>query len=131
MVNNVYNMPLVQFFPNNSSNTLLTITFSKSSGTGKHWFAILQIDKKSVEVFDSLGVKEDVVKNKVHYKKLFRYNVTPVQAPSSSSCGAFCIYFIVHRMCNLDMDYLTLVNDIFQKDFLANEKEVAELLSIL
>lgn len=100
---------------------------SKKSEPGTHWIAIVRSDKKIYEVFNSLGyenldtllpymrlkIKADVV-----------FNEEAFQLSDSTTCGLFCIYFIVHRVLNYDMHFDHLLQDIFVLDKEINEKKV-------
>ena len=97
-----------------------------ASGVGSHWFTILRCNKSSYEVFDSLSV--DLEKEKL-FKKYLKFdcleaNETQFQSNDSISCGKFCIYYIVHRMYNLDLDYCDFLCETFDPDFSKNEKLV-------
>lgn len=65
------------------------------------------------------------------YKTFFEYNMTPVQAKNSKSCAEFCIFFVVNRLMNLDLEFEDLVNDIFDVNCNKNEGTVQEFMSIL
>ena len=100
------------------------------SGTvGQHWYAIYRHDKDVIECFDSLGIDE-VKKNFLkenfgrHCVKELLFNTTRVQDLSTSTCGEFVLYFLFQRMHNQDLDYETLLNDIFVSNPVTNEQKV-------
>ena len=97
-----------------------------SSGHGKHWFCLLRSAKTEIECFDSLGVSEDKKKLILEYLNVrgvrnVKVNTSPVQLPSTDTCGKFCIMFIFERLHNLDMDFDELLNSIFSDDCGRNE----------
>ncbi len=47
------------------------------------------------------------------------------------TCGDFCIYFIVHRLFNDDLCLVDLLNEIFSKEDVANERVVHEFVEEL
>jgi len=122
---NVYS---VDEIPNNLKiRQFLIVNLSKKSEPGTHWIAIVRSEKKIYEVFNSLGynnldsllpymrlrIKADVV-----------FNEEAFQLTDSTTCGLFCIYFIVHRVLNYDMHFDHLLQDIFVLDKEKNENKV-------
>ena len=53
-----------------------------------------------------------------------KINSTQVQASTSTTCGKFCLMFIIERLHNPDMSYDELLNEIFSDDCNENEKTV-------
>ena len=47
-----------------------------------------------------------------------------MQDLSTSTCGEFVLYFLFQRMHNQDLDYETLLNDIFVSNPVTNEQKV-------
>ena len=89
-----------------------------SSGSGAHWFCLLRTSKNTLECFDSLGITDDKKKNLelyCHVKgvKDIEFNETPFQLEHSDSCGLYCVYYIIKRMYNLDLDFEHLLEEIF------------------
>ena len=91
----------------------LIINTDVSSKPGRHWFIILKVAAKHYELFDSLGSSNSYVRQHIPYSGICQVNETPVQKQSSSSCGEFCLYFIIHRLFNLDLSFLYFLNDFF------------------
>ena len=103
---------------------------SSSKGSGKHWFVLFLESTDTLQVFDSLGVKKDLIlKHIPKYAKKVIANTSAVQAASSSTCGQFCCYFIMHRYLSLDLAFDDLLNAIFTSDTSVNEREVQDFLS--
>lgn len=99
-------------------------------GEGIHWFCCVKTSSKFIEVFDSLGlneIKQEKLKEFCKFQpKTLHFNLNSFQSNSSSSCGQFCVYFIINRMFNLDLTFEELLNEIFTDDINQNEKTVIE-----
>jgi hypothetical protein len=71
------------------------------NGLGKHWICFLKSDKSTIECFDSLGIsadkKELLLKFCKFNAKHLHFNLTQFQENDSSTCGLFCIYFVLER----------------------------------
>ena len=83
----------------------LVVNFDSSSEKGSHWIAIY-LEKRSVEVFDSLGFQMDrwpsfpshliqFICRLSHSRQLLISG--EIQPKNSSFCGFYCIYFIRAR----------------------------------
>ena len=84
------------------------------------------------EVFDSLGTStsyiEETFKN---FKGYCSFNETPLQAKESRACGEFCLFYVIQRYFNEDLDLQEILeewfsfnlheNEIIVKDFLRHE----------
>ena len=100
-----------------------------SSGPGKHWFCVLKLENNILECFDSLGItdeKKEFLRKHLNLPKIRKidFNTTSVQSPSTSSCGLFVLYFLVHRFHNKDLSFDDLMNEIFVASVDENEKKV-------
>ena len=104
-----------------------------SSGSGLHWFTLFRFSREDLECFDSLGVNEEkleLLKSlKFNGVSNLIFNVTQIQGNESTSCGQFCLYFLVERLSNLDFSFHELLNEIFFNDVKKNEEEVQKFLS--
>lgn len=104
------------------------------SGSGKHWFVILRSNIKKYELFDSLGLsdlKQTLIIQNCHFNtEYLKFNKTAVQSLTSSSCGQFCLYFIIKRLHNLDLSFSEILNEIFESDTDLNENNVLSFLSL-
>lgn len=99
-----------------------------SNNEGQHWFAVYR-NGTLLECFDSLGITaerkqslEIVFKLKGINKIIF--NTTQLQASDSASCGQFCIYFIVERLHNKDLNFSELLDECFDVNVTKNEKTI-------
>ncbi len=81
------------------------------------------------EVFDSLGSNERYIQQILkHVKGTCEYNETAVQSKESKSCGQFCLYFVIQRYFNEDLDLEELLEDSFGTDCAKNEEVVLTFL---
>jgi hypothetical protein len=75
------------------------------NGIGKHWLCFVKTDKSSVECFDSLGIsseKKKLLSNFCHFNaKYVTFNETQFQRNDSSTCGLFCVYFLLERFVQI------------------------------
>lgn len=112
-------------------NYFMICNTSPSTSDSGHWYVIFRPSSDTIEYFDSLGVDQSKAnKLKDHLKirnlKEIEYNETPVQSSSSTTCGHFCLFFILERLHNLDYSFDQLVNEIFSDNISLNERVVTE-----
>ncbi len=103
-----------------------------SDEAGTHWLVIYQ-SRGHIEVFNSLGTSaEDISKLLVVTDfSSVEFNSFQVQSAHSTSCGQFCIYFVIHRIVNLASSFCDICNAIFQHDCQENENSVLEFINWL
>jgi hypothetical protein len=82
-----------------------------------------------LECFDSLGVTETKLNNLKTFCKFkgiqkLEFNETAFQSDNSESCGLFVLYFIFHRMFNLDLSFDEILEEIFNIDKTINEQNI-------
>jgi len=84
--------------------SLLIVNSDVHQLRGRHWMAIFIPKDSPPEFFDSLGkcpssyshfLIDFLIEENAHG---FVYNYKRLQAPFSSSCGLYCIYFLVQRV---------------------------------
>ena len=102
-----------------------------SNGPGQHWFCVFKEHPKILECFDSRGVNEQKKQKLMSVLKLkgikeIKINKTSVQSETSSSCGNFVLYFLIHRFHNQDLTFEDLLNDIFVESTTFNEESVKQ-----
>ena len=105
------------------------------SGAGKHWYTVIKLQNDSLEYFDSLGVddeKKAFIRNNFNQKGItkVKFNVTQVQASTSSTCGLFVLFFIVNRYHNKDLNFTELLNEMFVKSHSQNEEIVTSFCDL-
>ena len=82
-----------------------------------------------MEVFDSLGVSESFIKDNIPRIATSAFgNSTPVQPEDSKHCGEYCLFFILHRLMNIDLKFEELLNAVFCQDLKENERRVLEFI---
>ena len=104
-------------------------------GTGKHWYTVVKLQNDCLEYFDSLGVdniKKAFIQNNFHQKGItkVKFNVTQVQASTSSTCGLFVLFFIVNRYHNQDLNFTDLLNELFVQSHSQNEEVVNSFINL-
>lgn len=102
---------------------------SLSSASGQHWFCLFRPERLIIECFDSLGFnqeKKQKLLGAIHFTEVkeVKINVTQVQELISDTCGKFCIFFILERLHNLDLDYDEFLNLTFVEDCKSNENKI-------
>ena len=92
---------------------------------GQHWIAIWVDEKRVGEVFDSFGMLPPTwiqlwMNRNCRY---WTYNQKLYQNPLTNLCGAYCIYYLVHRIFVVRMDgILHGLNDTLVRSFIKNYK---------
>lgn len=106
----------------------LIVNLSPSFHPGSHWIVLCRPHKDRMELFNSLGSQTiDDLKPHLNFtfKSKISFNNSPLQLDSSSSCGLYCIYFVIHRFLNLDQDFDEVLEDSFAPSLHENENKVS------
>jgi hypothetical protein len=112
--------------------TCLIFNRDKSDSSGSHWICIIHRFNNDFEIFDSLGCNFPAIQPFLHFKKkdsknpVYFFNSYSFQDTSSSACGLFALYFLIHRMMNLDMTYNELLSEVFVENKIENEQAVID-----
>ena len=82
-----------------------------SNQEGQHWISIFIPEYGPCCYFDSLGRKPLYYSTKLHLLMLKMYefyncNEFSYQAINSTSCGKFCLYFVISMAKGLSMNYI-------------------------
>ncbi len=110
--------------------TKLVFFFSVEEGNGIHWFVLCRREPLFYEIFNSLGTSEEYVRAILsHLAGECEFNETPVQAVTSKACGLFCIFCVIERYFNEDLDLEALLNDSFTNNFVKNEEMVKDFFA--
>lgn len=109
----------------------IIVNFDTSDLPGSHWFVISRPLKHTyLEVFDSLTLSEFKIKQlKIFWRfKLTRFecNETILQENDSDTCGYFCLYYVLNRCYNYDLDFQTFLSSYFSSIPSENEILVKE-----
>ncbi len=114
------------------TNLFFALFSSTAEGEGIHWFFLAQRQKGYFELFDSLGIKGETVKEILkNFSGECHFNETAFQAKDSAACGAYCIFFAVIRYFNQDLDFAEVIHDHFNSNLGANERKVTDLIAYL
>ena len=67
---------------------------------GRHWLCLLLMDNEYGEVFNSVGVPPPpaIARWMSEMVDVWTYNDKTYQLPGTATCGAFCVYVILHRL---------------------------------
>ena len=118
--------------PKAESFTSFIVNTDPSIESGEHWIAIY-ISEKTLHFFDSFGRKIDDFPDpfKAHMKEFSKnFNVRTdsklLQFFLSDTCGAWCIYYIYSKFCNVRFMF-----KIFSNDNLKNEKILHDIMNFI
>ena len=103
------------------------VNTAKKGETGQHWFVVLKHEKQ-YELFDSLGQGEKYL-TELNISGKLTFNTTVLQGSNTDTCGAFCLYYIVHRLLNFDLDFEEFMNDFFSASLSVNDRNIARFLT--
>jgi len=112
----------------------LICNLSLSDMPGSHWIAITRPEKDILEIFNSLGYQSlESLMPYFKFRKAFEihFNREQLQEENSTTCGLFCIYFIIHRILNFEMPFEHVLEDIFSTNKIENENTVTQFCSNL
>lgn len=109
----------------NANYQFFIVNRDSSDKVGSHWMAAILINN-TVEFFDSVGTDEQTVKQFLKFNKPYDclFNETVLQPSHSSSCGQFCVFFIIKRLLEIDISFSKLLNIYFSSDTSKNNKKV-------
>ena len=85
--------------------TFLIINTQSHNLGGEHWFTIFISRQRIGEIFDSAAQPVDprVKRWLTHFTRTWTRNRLMFQAPLSSLCGAFALYYILNRLKHTSM----------------------------
>ena len=108
----------------------LIVNTDPSTLPGKHWVCFYFPIKGPTEFFDSLGHRPEHYH--INFKNLliangpeYLNNTERIQEDGSPYCGAYCLYYLVHRSRGLD--YQSILNR-FGGNHTLNDTKVVEWL---
>ena len=106
---------------------------SKSNEIGSHWISFIKSEKKTIEIFDSLGTKIEYLRPFLKFKgnPTILYNDCAFQSVTSNTCGYFAITFLIERSFNLDLKFQEVLAEVFNKNSEVNEKIVVNFCNNL
>lgn len=89
---------------------------------------MLRVAPGELEVFDSLATNAEFIKKTIPYQGKCVFNTQPVQEKRTFTCGPFCLYFLVNRLTNLDLEFSEFLDEFFEESRPENEKIVASFM---
>jgi len=98
----------------------------KMSTNAGHWILIIKPEDDLLEIFDSLGTKEEDVEHMKSLAARCQFNNTRFQSPNSKSCGLFCLYTAFWRISDIDLPYGEVLSELFSPDPEKNEQIVKD-----
>ena len=97
---------------------------------GDHWLCLLLLDDGRGEVFNSTGLPPPtlIARWMNRMARVWTYNEQAYQSPGSATCGAYCVYVILHRL-----QYPTLSQTLqpFLPDPLVNDRLMTRYFRII
>ena len=94
---------------------------------GEHWIAIFIDADRRGDIFDSLALPPSniLIRWMNRFTRSFTRNPFTYQHPFSASCGAFTLYYILHRLHNSDC-----MTEAFTTDIVINEQRIQHFYAI-
>ncbi len=114
-------------------NGYFIVNVGKKNTKGSHWVCIY-FDPTCSEFFDPAGKHPLVYHRSWHDMMLshsgrYKYNSKPVQAPLTSTCGQFVLYYLFNRYHGRSME--DIVRSLENDSLNGNEKRVTQYVSRL
>ena len=83
---------------------LMIINTQAHNLPGEHWISVFIDSNKRGEVFDSFGLplSNILIRWLNRFTRSFTNNHLMYQHPLSSTCGAFALFYVLHRINNSD-----------------------------
>jgi hypothetical protein len=106
----------------------MIINTQPSYQQGEHWLALYFNDKRECQFFDSYGNHPSIFGLEAYIEKAssgLQYNKSRLQAEFSSSCGYYCIFFILLKCRHFTLT--DIVNLFSKSDFSMNDFKVEHI----
>lgn len=109
---------------------LLVVNSDPSTQSGTHWMAMYFPSEREGEFYDSYGndakfYNKDFERFMKRHSKRNIFNTIPIQSNSSNVCGHHCLFYLIHRVRQVDMESIIKFfspdkdwNDIMVNDFI-------------
>ncbi len=79
-------------------------------------------EEEEFEVFDSLGTTLSYIQNTFQdFRGECVFNQNPIQAKNSLACGEFCLFYVIQRYFNEDLDFEEILEEWFSVNLHDNE----------
>ena len=97
---------------------------------GEHWISVFIDADRRGDIFDSLALplSNILIRWMNRFTRSYTCNRYMYQHPLSTTCGAFTLYFILHRLHNSDCITETFTSDLSHNDDLIRHFYAIELL---
>lgn len=119
--------PIDKIPRNIAQRSCLIFNLDPSHKTGSHWIALVRRFDNDYEIFNSLGTNFNEIQPFLKFPNAeYEFNIHAFQMSRTSTCGLYAIFFLVHRMMNIDLFFQDLLCDIFTINKSRNEKIVLE-----
>ena len=110
----------------------IIVNKDKISSKGSHWFVCVRSESDCIEIFDSLGTSASYVKEHFsRYPGTIEYNSTATQKKNSESCALHCVYFLCKRILDFDIEFVEVMDTIFNGNHDMNEDIVLKYIKDL
>jgi len=113
--------------------TCLIFNDQKAEMPGRHWLGLVHTKSNEYQIFDSYGVKIDLIKPYLKFKNpKFLYNTGTFQSSETSTCGLYALYFCINILLNSNCnDFSDLLSSIFSINVSENEALVFDFFKNL
>ena len=108
------------------------VNLDKDTEQGSHWIAIFVPAKKNfIEYFDSFGKKPQyqAIRSFLKKRKYFKYNNIKLQSVINTTCGQYCLFYLVCRTLNIT--FKKTISFFDEKNFDFNDYLVNETINTL
>lgn len=120
---------------------VLVVNTDPTNKTGEHWIALYgDEDSPHIEYFDSLGhppFRDAFVRFFHNQRRPWIYNQKALQAQLSSTCGYYCLYYLLlrcrgHRMKDITLPFLEdrKKNDDVVQEFIHRHFDIPRIKSV-
>ena len=99
-----------------------------SKRPGEHWVAVYFHSLRRGSYFDSYGIPpfhKQFIKFMNNHSETWTFNDTVVQAPFSSVCGHYCVYFLLYKSRGFTASEIV---SRFSRNLLENDRSVSQFV---
>ena len=109
------------------------VNVGKKNTEGSHWVC-MYFNETCSEAFDPAGIAPSIYHESwdrmlLSHGGKYKYNSKPVQAPLTSTCGQFVLYYLFHRYNGQSME--SIVHSLENGMLKGNEEKVTKFLTRL
>ena len=115
-------LPIVETYP-----SAMIANTDPHNQPGTHWIAMYFVSPQESEFFDSYGFPpESYGMDGYVLRETTYYNDKPMQGLTSDVCGDYCLFYLLHRARNVDLN--TIQNKFLRYDTQWNDSQVAQFV---